>query len=53
MDEQNMEWMTQVPLAFLGVLHKMSRRAKKILTKYELGKIVKAQDHLNTFYLHL
>lgn len=48
-----MEWMTQGPLEPLGVLNKVSRHVEKRLTKYDLGKTVKIEDHLDTFDLHL
>lgn len=53
MVDQNLEWITQGPLALLGVLHKISRHKEKLLTKYDLDKEVKAEDHLYMFYLHL
>lgn len=45
--------MTQSPLAFLGVLHKMPRHPEKLLTKYDPKKAAKEEDHLDNVYLHL
>lgn len=53
MAEQNLEWMTQGPLTLPSVMHKISRDVEKLLMKYDPKKIVKAEDHLDTFYLHL
>jgi len=41
------------PLSLLGVLHKIARHPRKLLTKYDLDKAVKVEDHLENFYLHL
>lgn len=46
---QNLDYMTQGPLALLGVLHKMSRHPEKLLTKYDPDKVVKVEDHLDNF----
>ena len=48
-----MDWMTQGPLELSGVLHKMLRHVEKLLTKYDPDKIVKVEDHLDNFYLHM
>ena len=53
MADQNLEWMTKGPLALQGSLHKMPRHAGKFLMKYDPDKVVKVEDHLDTFYLHL
>jgi len=49
MVDQNLEWMTQGPLALHGALHKMPRHAEKLLMQYEPDRVVKAEDHLDTF----
>lgn len=53
MEDQNLDWMTQSPLSLLGFMHKMQRHMDKLLTKYDLDKIVKAKDHLDMNNLHL
>lgn len=53
MVDQNMDWMTQGPLVLPGVMHKMLRHAGKLLTNYDLEKIVKVEDRFDNFYLHL
>lgn len=53
MEDQNMDQMTQGPLALLGVMHKMPRYSEKLLIKYDRDKTVKIEDHLDKFYLHL
>ena len=45
--------MNQGPLALMGVLHKILRHAKKLLMKYDVVRIVRVEDHLDMFYLHL
>ena len=45
--------MTQGPLALPGVLHKMPKNSEKLLTKYDLDKIGKDEDHPDNFYLHM
>ena len=56
-DEQttdpNLEWMTQGPLALPNVLHNMPKRAERMNVKFDLNNIVKAEDHLDNFYLQL
>ena len=49
----NLDWMTQGPLKFLGVLHKMPRHSEKLLTKYDPDKTMKVEDHLEKIYVHL
>lgn len=53
MADQNLDRMTQDPLEFLGVLHKVPRHVEKLFMKYDLDKIVKVEEHLDNFYLHL
>jgi len=53
MVEKNMDWMTQGPLTLLGVLQKMPSHVDNLLTKYGLEKIVKVENHLDNFYLHM
>lgn len=45
--------MIQGKLALSGVLHKVPRHPEKLLTKYDLDKVAKEEDHLDKFYLHL
>jgi len=35
MDDQNLEWMTQGPLALHGSLHKIRRHMENLLMKYD------------------
>jgi len=51
MADQNLEWMTQGPLALSGALHMMPKRSEIMLTKYDPDNTVKAEDHLDNFYL--
>lgn len=53
MADQELDWMTQGPLSLLGVLHNMLSHSEKLFTEYYLDKIVKEEDHLGKFYLHL
>ena len=53
MTDQNLEWMTQGPLALLGVLHKMLKWVKRINIKFNPENMVNAKDHLDNFYLQL
>ena len=53
MVDQNLEWRTQGPLALHITFHMMPRHTKKLLTKYGPDRVVKAEDHLDMFYLHL
>lgn len=53
MADQNLEWMIQDLLALHGALHKMPGHTNKLLTKYDPHRVVKANDHLDTFYLHM
>ena len=53
MPDQNMEWMTQYPLALHGTLHKIPRHVEKLLMKYDPDRAMKEGEHLDTFYLHL
>ena len=53
MEDQNMDSMTQGPLTILGVLHKMKKHSEKLLTKYDPDNMVKVEDHLENFYLHM
>jgi len=41
MADQNMEWMTQGPLALLGALHKMLKWLERTITKFKLDNTVK------------
>ena len=53
MADPNLEWMTQGPLALPGALHKMPKRLEIMNIKFNLDRIVKAEDHLDNFYLQL
>jgi len=53
MADQNLEWMTQGPLALPSALHKMPRQEERMNIKFDPDSIVKAEDHLNNFYLQL
>lgn len=50
---QYLDWITQGPLALSGVSHKMPRNLEKLLMKYDPYKVVKAEDHLDNFYMNL
>lgn len=52
MADQYLDQMTQGPLALSCLLHKMLRHLEKLLRRYDPDKAVKAEDHLNNFYLH-
>lgn len=53
MANQNMEWMTQGPLVLLGDLHKMMKQSERMITNFDLENTMKAEDHLDNFYLQL
>lgn len=53
MEDANLDWMNEGPLALSGVMHKMKWHVEKLLTKYDPDKIVKVEDRLDNFYLHL
>ena len=53
MVDQDLDWMTQGPLDLLSILHKMPRHPEKLLMKYVPDNSIKAEDHLDNFYLHL
>jgi len=53
MANQNLERMTQGPLALSGVLHKMLKQADRMNIKFNPDITVKAKDHLDKFYLQL
>ena len=53
MADPNLEWMNQGPLALWVVLHKMPKRAERINIKFNPDSTVKAEDHLDNFYLQL
>ena len=53
MANQNLEWMTQGPLALPGALHRMPKRLERMLKKYDPKRTVKVEDHLDNFYLQL
>jgi len=51
MADPNLEWMTQGPLALPVVLHKMPKRGERMKIKFNPNNAVKAEDHLDNFYL--
>jgi len=51
MANQNMEWMIQGPLALIGSLQKVLKHSKRMIIKFYPNNIVKAEDHLDKFYL--
>lgn len=53
MADPNLEWMTQGPLALPNVLHKMPKQAERMNIKFNPNSAVKAEDHLENFYLQL
>lgn len=53
MVDQNMEWMTQEPLALRGVLYKIPKWVERMNIKFNLDNTMKAKDHLDNFYLQL
>lgn len=53
MDNQNLEWLTQGPLALLGSLRKLPKRSERMFKKFDPDSIVKAKYHLDNFYLQL
>ena len=53
MANPNLEWMTQGPLALLDVMQKMRKRAEIMNIKFNPNNAVKAEDHLDKFYLQL
>jgi len=53
MSDQYLDWMAQGPLGLMGNLHKIPRHPKNILSKYNLEKKTKAEDHLVDFYMYL
>lgn len=53
MGKWNMEWMPHGPLSLPSILHKISWDAEKILVKYDPGKAMKVEYHLDKFYLHI
>lgn len=53
MADQDLDQMTQGPLTLFCILDKMSRHSENLLTKYDLEKSIKLEDHLENFYLHL
>ena len=53
MDNPNLKCMTQGTLSLPIVLHKLPNRAKRMNIKFNVDKTVKAEDHLDNFYLQL
>ena len=53
MDDPNLEWVTQGPLALSVILHKMSKWLERMNIKFNPDNMVKAEDHLKKFYLQL
>jgi len=53
MVDPNLEWMTQGPLSLPAIPHKMPKRAKRLNIKFNSDSVVKAEDHLDNFYLQL
>lgn len=51
MANPNLEWMTQGPLALPIFLHKMSKQKERMNIKFNPNSMVKAEDHLDNFYL--
>lgn len=51
MADPNLEWMTQAPLVLPAILHKMSKRAKRMNIKFNPDNMMKVEDHLENFYL--
>ena len=49
----NLEWMTQGPLALPAVLHKITKQGERMNIKFKPDNAVKAEDHLDNFYLQL
>lgn len=44
--------MAQGPLSVLDILHKMPRNLEKFLSKFDLDKRIKEEDHIDDFYMH-
>lgn len=53
MVESNIEWMTQGPLSLLDVMHKIPKRAERMNINFNPDSVMKAEDHLDNFYLQL
>lgn len=53
MVDQNLEWITQGPLALPSVLHKIPKRVERMNINFNPGSTMKVEDHLDKFYLHL
>ena len=51
MAQPNLEWMTQGPLPLLDFLHKMLKKTERMNIKFNHDNAVKAEDHLDNFYL--
>lgn len=49
MAEQNLEWMSQGPLALSGAFHRMPNLSERMLTKNDPDSTVKAKDHLESY----
>ncbi len=48
-----LDLMAQGPLALPKNLHKMPRHLENLLSKFDLNKKTKAEDHIDDFYMHL
>jgi len=53
MADQNLEWMTYGPLALPSALHRMPKHSQRMVTKYDLDRAAKVEDHLDNLYLQL
>ena len=53
MADQNLEWMTQGPLALPVSLQNMPKRVEKMNIKFNPNNTVKVEDHLDNFYMKL
>jgi len=51
MDDPNLEWMTEGPLALLVVLHNTPMRLDRMDLKFDPNTTVKKEYHLDKFYL--